>query len=135
MDSEERRDNGGLSKGVRDKLSLTIPYDPPNWNAYISAERNNKYQAAGIKRREKGIVVECCNGMRYDGRFPVQVTIKAHFANHRKDLDNTRYKGVIDGLVSCGVLPNDNLKIIQRIVIEPVFDGADQMDIIIEPIM
>lgn len=132
MDAKEQRDGGGLHSDVWGQLFVTIPYDPPNWNDYINAERTNKYIASHIKKKEKNIVEAYCHGKRYEGRFPCQVTFRAHFANHRKDLDNTRVKGILDGLVACGVLPNDNLKMIQRIVIEPVFDDAAQIDIEIE---
>lgn len=111
---------------------MTIPYDPPNWNKYIEAERSNLYLATKMKRKDKHIVEAYCHGKRYRGRFPCQIIFRAHFADHRKDLDNTRIKGILDGLVACGVLPNDNLKIIQRVIIEPVFDGAERLDIVIE---
>ena len=61
-------------------------------------------------------------GRKYTGSYPAQVTLKPHYSAYRQDLDNFRYKGLLDGLVSAGVLKNDNLKHIQRIVIEPVFD-------------
>lgn len=132
MAGKESGERGGLHSDIRSKLSLTIPYDPPNWNEYIDAERANKYIASNIKRKDKNMVAAFCHGKRYKGKFPCQVTFRPHFANHRKDLDNTRVKGILDGLVACGVLPNDNLKMIQRIVIEPVFDDAEQTDIEIE---
>lgn len=129
MAGEERRDNGGLPEGVRGELSISLPFVPENWNSYIDRERSNKYAAAAVKKKEKNLVIAQCHGKRYEGRFPVQITFRPHFANHRRDLDNTRIKGVLDGLVACGVLPNDNLKHIQRIVLEPVFDGLEQIDI------
>ena len=53
----------------------------------------------------------------------------------RKDLDNTRVKGLLDGLVACGVLKNDNLRHIQKIVLEPIFDDKEGIEIEIEEIV
>jgi len=44
-------------------------------------------------------------------------------------LDNTRVKGVLDGLTACGYIVNDNLKYIQRLVIEPIFDKKQGMEL------
>ena len=45
------------------------------------------------------------------------------------DLDNTRLKGVIDGLVSAEVIKNDNLNCIQELHFYPIFDGKDILEI------
>lgn len=105
-----------------------IPVSVPNWNEYINAERTNRHLAAKIKRQDKEIVSWTCKG-RYQGTYPAQLTVKAHYKHKRGDLDNVRYKGILDGLVSAGVIENDNLTKIQRIVIEPVFDGIEGLSI------
>lgn len=103
-------------------LKLYIDYDFPNWNDYINLERKNLYAANNLKQKEKKIV-ECYAGnQRYNGKYPIEIVFKVHFKNRRKDLDNTRIKGLIDGLVACNVIDNDNLNCIQRIVLEPIFD-------------
>lgn len=104
-------------------MKINIPYDPPNWNEYIECERANKYKANALKQKEKKIVANHTKGQKYTGGVPMQVTVRPHFKNKRKDLDNTRVKGLIDGLVSAGVIPNDNLVNIQKLIIEPVFDN------------
>ena len=38
-------------------------------------------------------------------------------------------KGLIDGLVSAGVIENDNLTKINKIILEPIFDGKTGVDI------
>lgn len=113
---------------------LFMTYDPPNWNEYIVKERANMYGAAKLKREEKQLVGWCCKGFEYIGGYPAQVTIRPHFNSMRKDLDNTRYKGILDGLVAAGVIKNDNLKHIQRIILEPVFDDTEGIEVIIEPL-
>ena len=103
-------------------MKLFIPYAPPNWNNYIDAERQNKYIANNIKQEEKRIVKLLTRGKRYTGKYPVEVIVRPHYNAYRQDLDNCRYKGLLDGLVSAGVLTNDNLKHIQKITLEPIFD-------------
>ena len=116
-------------------VTYLFGYDPPNWNEYIGKERMNKYAAAGIKRTERGFGVFFNRPeYRYDLGYPAQLTIRAHFANKRKDLDNVRYKGLLDALVHCGCIENDNLSYIQRIVLEPVFDGKTLTEIEISPL-
>lgn len=109
-------------------MKFRIAYMPPNWNEYINMERTNKYQANNLKQNEKRIVMFSC-GRRYIGDYPVEITLKPHYSSFRQDLDNFRYKGILDGLVYAGVLKNDNLKHIQKIIIEPVFDDKECVDI------
>lgn len=103
-------------------MKLFIPYSPPNWNEYINAERQNKYIANNIKQQEKQIAKLITRGKKYMGNYPVELIVRPHYNAYRQDLDNCRYKGLLDGLVSAGVLKNDNLKHIQRIILEPIFD-------------
>jgi Holliday junction resolvase RusA-like endonuclease len=110
-------------------MKITINYIPPNWNDYINAERSNFYKANKIKQQEKEIVKMSCIGKKYTDGYPIELTIRPHFKNKRQDLDNTRYKGLIDGLVASGVIENDNLTKIQRIILEPIFDNKEQFEI------
>ena len=103
-------------------MKLFIGYMPENWNSYINAERKNKYIANKIKQDEKQIVQALTRGKKYTGKYPVEVIVRPHYNAYRQDLDNCRYKGLLDGLVSSGVLKNDNLRHIQRITLEPIFD-------------
>ena len=103
-------------------MKIFIEYMPINWNHYINMERKNKYIANNIKQQEKRIVELQTKGQKYTGKYPVEVIVRPHFDAYRQDLDNCRYKGLLDGLVSAGVLKNDNLKHIQKITLEPIFD-------------
>lgn len=103
-------------------MKIFIEYMPINWNHYINMERKNKYIANNIKQQEKRAVQLQTQGMKYKGKYPVEVIVRPHFNAYRQDLDNCRYKGLLDGLVSAGVLKNDNLKHIQKITLEPIFD-------------
>ena len=110
-------------------MKLFIEYMPPNWNEYINAERKNKYIANNIKQKEKQIVQLLTARKKYTGKYPVEVIVRPHYNAYRQDLDNCRYKGLLDGLVSAGVLKNDNLKHIQRITLEPIFDDEVGVEI------
>lgn len=109
-------------------MRVYIPYDFPNWNEYINAERGNFYHANQIKQEEKKIVSLVVKE-KYTGNYPVTLIIRPHFQNRRKDLDNFRLKGLIDGLVSCGAIKNDNLNCIDKIVIEAVFEDDTGVEI------
>ena len=116
-------------------MKIFINYEPPNWNDYINIERTNFYKANKLKQKEKEIVRLSTIGKHYDGGYPVEITFKPHFKDYRRDLDNTRVKGLLDGLVACKVLKNDNLRHIQRIVIEPIFDNLTGVEVEIKEIV
>ncbi len=115
-------------------LKLYIDYDFPNWNEYINLERKNKYAANRLKQKEKKIVECYADNQRYDGKYPIEILFKVHFKNRRRDLDNTRVKGLLDGLVACKFIDNDNLNCIQRIVLKPVFDSNKGIEVEIKEI-
>ena len=116
-------------------MKLFIEYDFPNWNEYINLERKNMYAANKMKQKEKEIVRYSCIGKKYKGNYPIEMTFKPHFKDYRRDLDNFRIKGLLDGLVACKVLENDNLKHIQRIILEPIFDNKEGVEIEIREII
>lgn len=101
-------------------MKFFINYDFPNWNEYIKAERGSLYHANAIKQAEKNFIAYTVR-QKYTGKYPVTLIIRPHFQNKRRDLDNFRLKGLIDGLVAAGVIVNDNLKCINRITVEAVF--------------
>lgn len=112
-------------------MRLFIPYDFPNWNKYIAVERGNRYMANKIKQEEKQFVCFACwtARERYQGNYPVTLTIRPYFKDKRKDLDNFRMKGLIDGLVAAGVIKNDNLTCIDRIILEPIFSDKEGVEV------
>ena len=115
-------------------MKIYIDYDPPNWNEYINQERRSYHIANKIKQDEKKIIALSCIGKKYTGKYPVEIIFRKHFKDYRQDLDNVRVKGLLDGLVACGVLKNDNLKHIQKITLEPVFDKQEGIEIEIKEI-
>lgn len=110
-------------------MKVILYYMPPNWNDYIKIERTNKYKANNLKQKEKHLMWLTFRGKKYNGKYPVEIILKPHYSSFRQDLDNFRYKGLLDGLVTAGMLKNDNLKHIQKITIEPVFDDTECVEI------
>lgn len=113
-------------------MLIHINYDFIGWNEYINAERANRFKASKIKRDEKELVMYTVKE-RYTGSYPVTLIIRPHYQHKRRDLDNFRMKGLIDGLVGAGVIENDNLTKIDKIILEPIFDNETGVDIQIEP--
>ena len=113
-------------------MLIHLDYDFKNWNEYINVERTNQYMANKIKQDEKADIVFTTKE-RYTGTYPVTLTIKPHYQHKKGDLDNFRMKGLIDGLVSAGVIENDNLTKIDKIILEPIFDEEIGVDVEIQP--
>ena len=110
-------------------MVIKIDYSFPNWNEYINKERANKFAAASMKKKELDIIRYHTIGKKYEGKYPIEVIATWHFKNKRKDLDNCRIKGILDGLVKCNVIENDNLNCIRKIVYESVIDGQEYVEI------
>ena len=110
------------------EVRLFINYDFPGWNEYINTERANRYAAAKIKADEKEYIGWTVKE-KYTGEYPITLTIRPHYQNKRRDLDNFRLKGLIDGLVAAGVIKNDNLTCINRILIEAVFSDTPGVEV------
>lgn len=112
-----------------ERITFKIDYIPPNWNEYINIERTNYFKANKLKQDEKKIVKYSTIGIKYQGGYPIEIHFKIHFKDYRQDLDNFRYKGILDGLVAAEVIKNDNLKCIQRITLEPVIDNQEGIEV------
>lgn len=110
-------------------LRIELPYMPINWNQYINMERRNFYMANNNKQKERNIVKLACIGKKYEGKYPVSMTVYPHFKDKRSDIDNVHIKSAVDGLVSAGVIKNDNLNCIQELHFYPIFDGKDILEI------
>ena len=107
-------------------MKIYIDYEFITWNKYIEKERSNKYCANNIKKREEDVIRYSTLGMKYNGKYPVKITFRRYFKDKRQDLDGTNLKIIIDGLVRCGVIKNDNLNCINSILLEPIFDKEKQ---------
>ena len=112
-------------------MKIFIDYDFMDWNRYINTERSNKYHANNIKQTEKQFIMYTVKE-KYSGAYPVTLTVRPHFRNKKRDLDNFRLKGLIDGLVAAGTIKNDNLTCINKIIVEPIFDDLIGVEVEIE---
>jgi Holliday junction resolvase RusA-like endonuclease len=88
---------------------IEIPYKFPSFNEYVNECRKNKYAGGSMKKKiQKDISLFINRLPKYDK------PIKIHFhwieGNKRRDLDNVAYakKFILDTLVACGKLENDN---------------------------
>lgn len=97
---------------------MYIDYDFPNWNKYIEAERSNKYWANNIKKQEKQYVKLLCRNMKPIENYPVTIVVTKYVKNRNTDVDNIRIKGLLDGLVDAGILKNDSLKYIKKVILQ-----------------
>lgn len=107
-------------------ISIYINYDFDNWNTYINKERSNKFWASSVKKKELDIIRYSTLNIKPINEYPVKLTFTKYFQDKRQDLDNVRIKGIIDGLVKCGILKNDNLNCITEIVLKAEF--SDEKD-------
>ena len=112
-------------------MKIFIEYDFMNWNEYIKAERGSLYHANAIKQAEKNFIVFTVR-QKYRGKYPITLTVRPRFRDKRKDLDNFRLKGLIDGLVAAGVIVNDNLNCIDKIILDPIFSKDIGVEVEIE---
>lgn len=104
----------------------------PDLNAYIRAERGNRYQAAKLKREYTAAaqVIAQAAGVGV-AHTPCAVRCVWHLADGRKDPDNVAFavKFLLDGMVKAGVLPNDGQKQVWRIVHDFVRDGREGVSV------
>jgi len=121
--------------GTTSEWSLRLPWLPEGWNEYIHTERGNRYAAAKVKKAEKDAIAALCRFKApYSAGYPCKIVFAAYFSSKRKDLDNLRLKGIIDGLVAAGMIENDNLSKIQEIVLTANFNKEESLQITIAPL-
>ena len=90
-------------------MKLTIPGELTDLNAYINAERSNRYIGAKIKREMTDYITILAKRLKTEIRTPVRITYRWYCKNKRKDKSNIAFakKFIEDGLVNAGVLKND----------------------------
>jgi hypothetical protein len=105
-----------IQKTAIKAVSYCIPFELPALNEYINANRSNKYSGAKIK---KDIERHICLCIKSQGittpKIPVYIVYTWRCKDRRKDKDNVAFakKFILDSLVTCNVLPNDNWDCIQ----------------------
>lgn len=110
-------------------MKIYIDYDFANLNEIIDASRTHYHKANNLKKKEMDIVRYYTIGMKPIKEYPLKIVFKWHFENKRRDLDNCIPKNILDSLVSLGILKNDNLNCIRKIIHESVIDGTTGVEI------
>jgi hypothetical protein len=90
---------------------LTLP-PLTDLNTYITAERQNRYVAAKIKREQTGLVCVMAKQQLEPVDEVREITFYWKHANKRKDFDNVEasQKFIRDGLMEAGIIQSDGWK-------------------------
>lgn len=105
------------SFGSSGAITCEIPLKLPSLNDYVNACRTNRFKAAKMKANYEDDIGMFINRLP---RFEEPVTIGFHWVeeNKRRDLDNVAFakKFILDALVKCGKLKDDNRKCVTGFV-------------------
>jgi len=120
------------------RLKNTLP--PEYYEQVVSQYKKNLHKnsssAAYRKRSAENAVCEALLAGQEIPRFtgPVRVLIHTVRKALPRDLGAISYKAVLDSIVSCGILEDDNRKIVQEIIPTDSAGPEEYTDIIIENI-
>ena len=110
---------------------VEIPLKMPSINTYINACRRNRYAAAKMKSDiEDEIIVFVSKLPKFDK--PIKISFSWVENNKRRDLDNvsSSKKFILDAMVKCGVLTDDNRKCVTAFT--DTFSYAKEAKVILE---
>lgn len=114
-----------------DNYIITIPYKFPSLNEYVDVCRRNKYEAAKMK---KDIQRDISYFIKRFPRFDCPVSVHFHWieGNKRRDYDNVAFakKFILDAMVQCGVLKDDNRKCV--VAFSDTFEYGDKFAVVVE---
>ena len=103
--------------GRSDAITCEIPLKLPSLNDYINACRTNRFKAAKMKANYEDDIGMFLARLP---RFEKPVTIEFHWVegSKRRDLDNVCFakKFILDALVKCGKLKDDNRRCVTGFV-------------------
>ncbi len=104
--------------------SFIIHGELPTLNAYIQAERGNKYAGAKIKKDATELCAWCCKSIPIIDKYPIDITIQWYTKDIKIDPDNLAFgiKFILDGMVKAGKIVNDGRKQIASISHEYYLD-------------
>ena len=110
---------------------LEIPYKFPSFNEYVNACRTNQYAGANMKKKIEHDISRYINTLpKYEK--PVKIHFRWIEGNKKRDVDNIAFakKFILDSMVKCGKLKDDNRKIVTGFTDE--FEYADSTKVILE---
>lgn len=109
----------------------------PTMNEVISANRQNKYVGAKLKKDAEYMI--CCDIMRALGlgelkiaENPVAVLIDYYQSNRRTDVDNIQSstKFILDAMKKCRVIKDDSQRYVRQIY-HRIFDSTSKNDYVV----
>ncbi len=112
-------------------IKLEIPMKLPSLNEHIKACNNNRFNGANLKKNiEKDLALFINKLPKF--KNPVRIHFIWVEANKKRDLDNICFakKYILDAMVKCGKLENDNRKHV--IGFTDDFMYADENKVILE---
>lgn len=112
-------------------MRVEIPMKLPSLNEYVNICRENKFKAAKFKRNiEEDIALFINRLPRYEN--PVEIHFHWIEGNKRRDYDNIAFakKFILDALVKCGKLKDDNRKCVTAFT--DSFSYGDETKVILE---
>lgn len=110
---------------------LEIPYKFPSFNEYTNACRQSAYAGASMKRRVQNDIGFYINTLPKFEK-PVVINFTWIEGNKKRDLDNICFakKFILDALVECGKMTDDNRKIVTAF--RDDFGYGDEWRVILE---
>lgn len=116
-------------------MKFIIEQKLPSLNEVISANRNNKFGGAKLKRDTEDDIRKYIQIAQLKGDLrPIdccEVSIKWHERTRKRDADNIQssQKFILDSLVSMGILKNDNRNHVRQIHHEIIDDDKDYVEV------
>lgn len=94
-------------------IKLEIPYKFPSLNEYVNACRTNQYVGGKMKKQIETDISWFINKLPKFEK-PVKISFNWIEGNKKRDLDNICFakKFILDAMVKCGKLKDDNRKIV-----------------------
>lgn len=96
-------------------IKLEIPYKFPSLNEYINECRKNKFAGAKVKKQSQNDIGWYINKLPKFNK-PVVIHFTWIEGDRRRDWDNVCWakKFILDAMVECGKLKDDNRKVVTR---------------------
>ena len=110
------------------RQQFIIPGRLPGLNDYTKANRTNAHVGAKMKRdAEDRVTLSIALNYVQPVKKPVRVSIAWHEKDARRDPDNVSFacKFILDALVKCGILPDDNQANVRHISHDVLVDKAN----------